>query len=85
MNTPFDPDPKPPRRGMLARVRASFLTGLVVIAPVGLTMSKIISASFLRPMQPDDRGVSDSDGPLNVKIGRVRNLQTQFSCKLGTR
>ena len=37
MNTPFDPE-KPPRRSVVARLRASFLTGLVVIAPVGLTI-----------------------------------------------
>ena len=37
MNTPFDPE-TPKRPGMLARLRASFLTGLVVIAPVGLTI-----------------------------------------------
>lgn len=37
MNTPFDPEkPSPP--GLFARLRASFLTGLVVIAPVGLTI-----------------------------------------------
>ena len=36
MNTPFDPPP--PRRSLLASLRASFLTGLVVIAPVGLTI-----------------------------------------------
>jgi uncharacterized membrane protein len=37
MNTPFDP--KTPRRAsMLARLRSSFLTGLVVIAPVWLTI-----------------------------------------------
>ena len=39
MNTPFDPDQTPPpRRGLFARLRDSFLTGLVVIAPVGLTI-----------------------------------------------
>ncbi|MFU1476793.1 DUF502 domain-containing protein [Roseovarius sp. C7] len=39
MNTPFDDEPKPPRRpGRFAGLRASFLTGLVVIAPVGLTV-----------------------------------------------
>ncbi len=38
MNTPFDPDPVIPRRSVVARLRASFLTGLVVIAPVGLTI-----------------------------------------------
>lgn len=40
MNTPFSPPSPPPapRRTMFARLRASFLTGLVVIAPVGLTI-----------------------------------------------
>ncbi|MCA0994783.1 DUF502 domain-containing protein [Alloyangia pacifica] len=36
MNTPFDE--KPRRPGIFASLRASFLTGLVVIAPVGLTV-----------------------------------------------
>lgn len=36
MTTPFDKEPRRP--GLLARLRASFLTGLVVIAPVGLTI-----------------------------------------------
>lgn len=37
MNTPFDEEPR--RKGsLLGRLRASFLTGLVVIAPVGLTI-----------------------------------------------
>lgn len=41
MNTPFDDDPlqtQPRRPGLFAHLRASFLTGLVVIAPVGLTI-----------------------------------------------
>lgn len=39
MNTPFDEDPQSPRKGgMFSGVRASFLTGLVVIAPVALTI-----------------------------------------------
>ena len=39
MTTPFDDDLPPPRRpGLLARLRSSFLTGIVVIAPVGLTI-----------------------------------------------
>lgn len=39
MNTPFDPEtPTPPRRSVIGRLRAWFLTGLVVIAPVGLTI-----------------------------------------------
>jgi uncharacterized membrane protein len=37
MNTPFDPE-TPRRPGLIARLRSSFLTGLVVIAPVGLTI-----------------------------------------------
>ncbi|OIQ32063.1 MAG: hypothetical protein BM562_06045 [Alphaproteobacteria bacterium MedPE-SWcel] len=39
MNTPFDDPLVPPRRpGIFARLRSSFLTGIVVIAPVGLTI-----------------------------------------------
>lgn len=39
MNTPFDEPPPPPRKHRrFAGLRASFLTGLVVIAPVGLTV-----------------------------------------------
>ncbi|MEP4198146.1 MAG: DUF502 domain-containing protein [Aliishimia sp.] len=37
MNTPFDPE-KPARPGLFSSLRSSFLTGLVVIAPVGLTI-----------------------------------------------
>ena len=37
MNTPFDED-RHRRPGLLARLRGSFQTGLVVIAPVGLTI-----------------------------------------------
>ncbi|WP_422001342.1 DUF502 domain-containing protein [Roseovarius mucosus] len=39
MNTPFDDLPPPPRKPKrFGGLRASFLTGLVVIAPVGLTV-----------------------------------------------
>ncbi|WP_420555858.1 DUF502 domain-containing protein [Roseovarius sp.] len=40
MNTPFDEDPlTPPKKpGRFAGLRASFLTGIVVIAPIGLTI-----------------------------------------------
>ncbi len=31
-------DPSPPRRGFFASLRASFLTGLVVVLPIGLTL-----------------------------------------------
>lgn len=57
MNTPFDIEPTP-KRGMLARLRASFLTGLVVIAPVGLTMWLIWTVvgwidGFVLPLVPE--------------------------------
>lgn len=60
MNTPFDIDtsPPPPRRpGLVARLRASFLTGLVVIAPVGLTIWLIWTVigwidGFVLPLVP---------------------------------
>lgn len=39
MNTPFDNTTPPPRKpGMLSGLRTSFLTGIVVIAPVALTI-----------------------------------------------
>ncbi|TNF57503.1 MAG: DUF502 domain-containing protein [Rhodobacteraceae bacterium] len=38
MTTPFDDTPPPPKRGLFAGLRASFLTGLIVIAPIGLTI-----------------------------------------------
>lgn len=39
MNTPFDTEPPAPRKpGLIAGLRASFLTGIVVIAPVALTV-----------------------------------------------
>jgi len=58
MNTPFDVDPTPvPPRRMIASLRASFLTGLVVIAPVGLTIWLIWSVvgwidGFVLPLVP---------------------------------
>ena len=56
MTTPFDHE-KPPRRSVIARLRASFLTGLVVIAPVGLTIWLIWSVvgwidGFVLPLVP---------------------------------
>ena len=56
MNTPFDDEPHK-RPGLLARLRGSFLTGLVVIAPVGLTIWLIWSVvgwidSFVLPFVP---------------------------------
>ena len=58
MTTPFDPNTPPPRRGLFSRLRANFLTGLVVIAPVGLTIWLIWSVvgwidGFVLPLVPD--------------------------------
>ena len=58
MTTPFDPDPVTPhKRGLLGRFRGNFLTGLVVIAPVGLTIWLIWSVvgwidGFVLPLVP---------------------------------
>ncbi|MFL4471054.1 DUF502 domain-containing protein [Tateyamaria armeniaca] len=57
MNTPFDPE-RPRRPGLFARLRASFLTGLVVIAPVGLTIWLIWTVigwidGFVWPLVPN--------------------------------
>ncbi|MFS4583298.1 DUF502 domain-containing protein [Phaeobacter sp. C3_T13_0] len=38
MTTPFDEENQPRRPGLFARLRSSFFTGIVVIAPVGLTI-----------------------------------------------
>ena len=56
MNTPFDD--KPRRPGLLASLRASFLTGLVVIAPISLTIWLIWTMfgwvdGFVLPLIPD--------------------------------
>ncbi len=58
MNTPFDPE-KPRSPGLFVRLRASFLTGLVVIAPVGLTIWLIWTVvgwidGFVLPFVPRD-------------------------------
>ena len=56
MNTPFEPTP-PRRPGLLSSLRGSFLTGLVVIAPVGLTIWLIWTVvgwidGFVLPLVP---------------------------------
>lgn len=56
MNTPFDEEPQR-RGGRFAGLRASFLTGLVVIAPVGLTIWLIWTVvgwidGFVLPLVP---------------------------------
>lgn len=58
MTTPFDPEPPTPHRGFFSRMRANFITGLVVIAPVGLTIWLIWSIvgwvdGFVLPLVPD--------------------------------
>ncbi|MCX7565404.1 DUF502 domain-containing protein [Sulfitobacter sp. F26169L] len=69
MSTPFDPEPvQPPKRGLIGRARSNFLTGLVVIAPVGLTIWLIWSVvgwidGFVLPLVPlkyhPDRWIQD--------------------------
>ena len=59
MTTPFDDDPHPTRKpGPFAGLRASFLTGIVVIAPVGLTIWLIWTLmgwvdGFVLPLVPN--------------------------------
>ena len=83
MNTPFDPDPKPARRSLIARLRASFLTGLVVIAPVGLTIWLIWTVvgwidGWVLPLVPKayhpDRMIQDFFGLDPVMQINVRGL-----------
>ncbi|MHA6323751.1 DUF502 domain-containing protein [Roseivivax sp. CAU 1753] len=55
MTEPFDP--RPPRASLLSRLRASFLTGLVVILPVGLTIWLVWTVigwidAFVLPLVP---------------------------------
>lgn len=57
MTTPFDDDPQIRRPSLFARLRSSFLTGLVVIAPVGLTIWLIWTVigwidGFVLPLVP---------------------------------
>ncbi|MBJ6371588.1 DUF502 domain-containing protein [Sedimentitalea arenosa] len=57
MTTPFDDDPSSRRPSLFARLRSSFLTGLVVIAPVGLTIWLIWTVigwidGFVLPLVP---------------------------------
>lgn len=57
MTTPFEPTP-PKRPGLFSSLRASFLTGLVVIAPVGLTIWLIWTVvgwidGFVLPLVPN--------------------------------
>ena len=71
MNTPFDVEPPHHKHTLLGSLRASFLTGLVVIAPVGLTIWLIWSVvgwidGFVLPLVPEayhpDRMIQDFFG-----------------------
>lgn len=58
MTTPFDETTKTPRPGVISRLRSSFLTGLVVIMPVGFTIWLIWTFigwvdGFVLPFVPD--------------------------------
>jgi len=59
MTTPFDEEPHHPRKhGRFAGLRASFLTGIVVIAPVGMTIWLVWTLmgwvdGFVLPLVPD--------------------------------
>ena len=57
MTTPID-DIKPPRRGLMTRLRGNFLAGLIIILPIGLTLWLIWSVvgwidSWVWPFVPD--------------------------------
>jgi uncharacterized membrane protein len=71
MSTPFDQEPKRP--GTLSSLRASFLTGIVVIAPVGLTVWLIWTVigwvdGFVLPFVPDSY---QPEGLINHFIGNT--------------
>ncbi|WP_238366594.1 DUF502 domain-containing protein [Mesobacterium pallidum] len=57
MNTPFDDDPHPRRPGWFSSLRSSFLTGLIVIFPISITIWLLWSFigwvdSFVLPFVP---------------------------------
>ena len=83
MTTPFDPQP-PRRPGLLSSLRASFLTGLVVIAPVGLTLWLIWTVigwvdGFVWPLVPD---VWHPDSLVNRWLGIPRYLDAPLNREL---
>ncbi|MEM8656301.1 MAG: DUF502 domain-containing protein [Pseudomonadota bacterium] len=80
MNTPFDPE-TPRRPGLFSRLRASFLTGLVVIAPVGLTIWLIWTVigwidGFVWPLVPS---VWQPDAIVNYWLGHPRFIEENGS------
>lgn len=55
----FTDDNKQPRRGMIARMRSNFFAGLIIVAPIGLTLYLVWSVvgwidSWVWPFIPDD-------------------------------
>ncbi|MGR3501365.1 DUF502 domain-containing protein [Pseudaestuariivita sp.] len=78
MNTPFDdPPPRARRPGLIARLRSSFLTGIVVIAPVGLTVWLIWSVigwvdGVVLPFVP---GAYQPEQLINRFLGNTRLIQ----------
>ncbi|MCC1492643.1 DUF502 domain-containing protein [Cognatishimia sp. F0-27] len=71
MTTPFDTEPKRP--GLFASLRASFLTGIVVIAPVGLTVWLIWTVigwvdGFVWPFVPE---AYQPEGLINRFLGNT--------------
>ncbi|KNG92952.1 DUF502 domain-containing protein [Pseudaestuariivita atlantica] len=85
MNTPFDdPPPRPRRPGLLARLRTSFLTGIVVIAPVGLTVWLIWTVigwvdGVVLPFVPE---ASQPENLVNQLIGNPRFVTTETGQKV---
>lgn len=78
MNTPFDPQPAR-RPGLISSLRASFLTGLVVIAPVGLTIWLIWTVigwvdGFVLPLVPE---AFQPEALVNRWIGNPRIVDGQ--------
>ncbi len=76
MNTPFDPE-TPRRAGLFSRLRSSFLTGLVVIAPLWLTVWLIWSVvgwidGAVLPLVPD---AYQPDKFIQDRLGLDRAIQ----------
>ncbi|WP_299369895.1 DUF502 domain-containing protein [uncultured Tateyamaria sp.] len=83
MNTPFDPQ-QPRRPGLFSRLRASFLTGIVVIAPVGLTIWLIWTVigwvdGFVWPLVPT---VWQPDSIVNYFVGNPRFIENDAGLRI---
>ncbi|MEM6307905.1 MAG: hypothetical protein AAF701_07960, partial [Pseudomonadota bacterium] len=76
MTNTFDPQ-KPTRPGLFAGIRSNFLTGLIIIAPVGLTVWLIWTVvgwidGFVLPLVPD---YYKPDRFIQQLLGREANQQ----------